>query len=206
MNYKCHTEKNGSEFWSFNAAGVTYRNDDGSGRQEIISCLPKGGYIDVALVPYDYNGSPAYHINVDNKTVGNVPANIAAVFAEKSSSGYLISITAIGVHGGPDRIAEDDIDNECDDDYEPRYYGVHLTVKLISPVEQNEKDTQTKGLEFSDKSPEQITFERDRLAENKKSKQETSAEKAIRIRRLAIKIAAAAIFLIWIVSNIIAKL
>lgn len=202
MNYKCHTEKNGSEFWSFNAAGVTYQNDDGSSRQKIISELPTSGCVDAVLVPYDYNGSPAYHIKLDNKTIGNVPANIAAVFEQKSACGYLMVITTAGVHGGPDKVIGDDIDDECDEDDEQHYYGVHLTVKLISPSEQNGEDVPTPQ-DTRRQPPRQESFERS--TENAGRKKETSAEKAIRIRRLAIKIAAVAILTIWILSRIINK-
>lgn len=52
-----------------------------------------------------------------------------------------MEITAAGIHGGPSADFDDD-----DDDGEPRYYGVHLTVKLISPTEQKIRSiTETDG-------------------------------------------------------------
>lgn len=59
--------------FSFHAAGVTFKNDDGTSRQRYISELYDGQRL--YLVPYEYEGSPAYHI-VDccDHCIGNVPS------------------------------------------------------------------------------------------------------------------------------------
>ena len=44
MNYTKTIEKYGSELWSFNVAGVTFRNKDGEERQEIIESIARNQY------------------------------------------------------------------------------------------------------------------------------------------------------------------
>ena len=126
MNYTKTIEKYGSELWSFNVAGVTFRNKDGEERQEIIERLHVGCEYNVRIERYTYNGEPAYYVYINSKIVGNVPRNVAAAFAAKEDADFWVLTTKAGIHGGP----------ECDDeDYEDRSYGVHMTVKLVSPAE-----------------------------------------------------------------------
>lgn len=141
MNYSKNIDSYGSEFWSFNAAGVSYPNKDGTLRQDIIGALNCGSHYNCRIDEYLYQEEKAYYIVIDGKIVGNVPRNIAKEFAAKSAAGYIMEITAAGIHGGPSADFDDD-----DDDGEPRYYGVHLTVKLISPTEQKIRSiTETDG-------------------------------------------------------------
>lgn len=142
MNYSKNIDSYGSEFWSFNAAGVSYPNKDGTLRQDIIGALNCGSHYNCRIDEYLYQEEKAYYIVIDGKIVGNVPRNIAKEFAAKSAAGYIMEITAAGIHGGPSADFDDD-----DDDGEPRYYGVHLTVKLTSPTEQKIKSiTETDGV------------------------------------------------------------
>lgn len=61
------------DFMYFRAAGVTFENDDGSSRQRYISKLYEGQQL--FLVPYEYEGSPAYHItDCYDHCIGNVPS------------------------------------------------------------------------------------------------------------------------------------
>lgn len=136
MNYSKNIDSYGSEFWSFNAAGVSFPNKDGTLRQDIIGALNCGSHYNCRIDEYLYQEEKAYYIVIDGKIVGNVPRNIAKEFAAKSAAGYIMEITAAGIHGGPSADFDDD-----DDDGEPRYYGVHLTVKLISPIEQKIKSS-----------------------------------------------------------------
>ena len=56
-------------------AGVTFRNDDGSSRQDILRsiCAGKGrGQSEATLEQYDYNGSPAIRVITPAGCVGNV--------------------------------------------------------------------------------------------------------------------------------------
>lgn len=116
----------GLETRRFNAVGVTFRNEDGEARQEIIARLQRGGEYSVRLERYEYEGEPAYHIIIDSKVIGNVPKDLAAEFAQKEDNDYWLLISAAGIHGGS---AADG------DDYEDRSYGVHMTVKIVSPAE-----------------------------------------------------------------------
>ena len=156
MNYSKNIDSYGSEFWSFNAAGVSYPNKDGTLRQDIIGALNCGSHYNCRIDEYLYQEEKAYYIVIDGKIVGNVPRNIAKEFAAKSAAGYIMEITAAGIHGGPSADFDDD-----DDDGEPRYYGVHLTVKLISPTEQKIKSiTETDGV-YAVGEPERHSSVRD---------------------------------------------
>ena len=136
MNYTKHTEGYGSERWDFNAAGVTFRNEDGTERQEIISRLHGDTEYTVRLERFEHQKCPAYRILINGQVIGNVPKNIAAQFAEKEDGGFWICPISFGVHGGPSL----DFDAEnFDDEDEELSYGVHIVVKLISPEEQKAK-------------------------------------------------------------------
>lgn len=126
MNYTKTIEKYGSELWSFNVAGVTFRNKDGEERQEIIERLHVGCEYNVRIERYTYNGEPAYYVYINSKVVGNVPRNVAAAFAAKEDDDFWVLPVKAGIHGGS---------AYEDEDYEDRSYGVHMTVKLASPAE-----------------------------------------------------------------------
>lgn len=123
MNYTKNANDYGSEFWSFNVAGVSFRNEDGEDRQQIIRRLPRDGECNIQLVRYTYEGEPAYHVVMDGKTVGNVPRNIAAEFATKDDEDFWLVTTAAKIHGGDGG----------------NYYGIDMTVKAISPAEREAK-------------------------------------------------------------------
>lgn len=56
-------------------AGVTFKNDDGISRQNILKDLKaRGGYdADLELEEYEYKGKPAIRVLVDGEQIGNVP-------------------------------------------------------------------------------------------------------------------------------------
>lgn len=136
MNYTKHTEGFSSERWDFNAAGVTFCNEDGTKRQEIISRLHSDTEYKVRLERFEYQKCPAYHILVNDQIIGNVPKKIASQFAEKEDEGFWICPVCLGVHGGPNF----DFDpGDFEDEDEAPSYGVHIVVKLISPEEQSAK-------------------------------------------------------------------
>lgn len=56
-------------------AGVTFRNNDGSSRQENLSYCISGG--DVTFEHYTYKGEPAYAVYCGGLQIGNLPADIA---------------------------------------------------------------------------------------------------------------------------------
>lgn len=204
MNYSKNIDSYGSEFWSFNAAGVSYPNKDGTLRQDIIGALNCGSHYNCRIDEYLYQGEKAYYIVIDGKIVGNVPRNIAKEFAAKSAAGYIMEITAAGIHGGPSADFDDD-----DDDGEPRYYGVHLTVKLISPTEQKIRSiTETDGA-YAVGEPERHSSVRDEPTdEHIESLESNSPPKKIK-KRLSFLGTAAILLLAFVVltgiSNALAK-
>lgn len=203
MNYSKNIDSYGSEFWSFNAAGVSFPNKDGTLRQDIIGALNCGSHYNCRIDEYLYQEEKAYYIVIDGKIVGNVPRNIAKEFAAKSAAGYVMAITAAGIHGGP----EPDFDD--DDDGEPRYYGVHLTVKLISPTEQKIKNiTGTDGV-YAVGEPERHSSARDERTDKYiESPESNSPPKKIK-KRLSFLGTAAILLLAFMVltgiSNALAK-
>lgn len=137
MNYTKYTEGFNSERWSFNAAGVTFRNEDGTERQEIISHLHGNTEYAVRIERFEYHKNPAYRILINGQVIGNVPKNIASQFAEKEDEGFWICPVSFGIHGGP----KFDFDPEdFEDEGEAPSYGVHIVIKLISPEEQKVKN------------------------------------------------------------------
>lgn len=203
MNYSKNIDSYGSEFWSFNAAGVSFPNKDGTLRQDIIGALNCGSHYNCRIDEYLYQEEKAYYIVIDGKIVGNVPRNIAKEFAAKSAAGYVMAITAAGIHGGPSADFDDD------DDGEPRYYGVHLTVKLISPTEQKIKNiTGTDGV-YAVGEPERHSSVRDeRTDEHIESLESNSPPKKIK-KRLSFLGTVAILLLAFMVltgvSNALAK-
>lgn len=64
-------------YMTFRVAGVTFQNDDGTSRQEIISKLRQkhtsGESMQANLKEFSYNNKPALAVFIDGKQVGNVP-------------------------------------------------------------------------------------------------------------------------------------
>ena len=59
-----------------NIVGVTYNNDDGSSRQELLKTLKNNEQLH--LQEYVFNGKPAYYVlNSNNKCLGNLSQDIA---------------------------------------------------------------------------------------------------------------------------------
>ena len=56
--------------------GVTFKNDDGTDRQEILATVYTGDALD--LKPYKYNGAPAMAVMHANGCIGNIKADLAA--------------------------------------------------------------------------------------------------------------------------------
>ena len=66
----------------FNIAGVTFKNDDGTNRQDLLKeVLASGADCDVTFEEYEYNGKPAVRILYDRQhMLGNVPARMVGEF------------------------------------------------------------------------------------------------------------------------------
>ena len=57
-----------------NIAGVTFNNDDGSSRQQILAdVMARGGEVEVTLDEFYYKGSQAVRVLVDGRCIGNIP-------------------------------------------------------------------------------------------------------------------------------------
>lgn len=61
--------------------GVTYNNDDGENRQDILSRM--SGDEDITVEKYTYNGEPAAYIKWGDKIIGNLSADLARDLAAK---------------------------------------------------------------------------------------------------------------------------
>lgn len=118
----------GSELRRFNVVGVTFKNKDGEDRQSIIERLQVGAEYNVRLERYLYEGEPAYYVVINEKVVGNVPKSLAAQFSAKEDQDCWLLITNAGVHGGGPMDDDDEFPEE-------KSYGVHVTVKIVSPAE-----------------------------------------------------------------------
>ncbi len=64
--------------------GVTYRNSDGSSRQENLSYCITGGNIE--LEHFTYRGAPAYSVSCGGLQIGNLPADLARDLYELDDS------------------------------------------------------------------------------------------------------------------------
>lgn len=61
--------------------GVTYNNEDGTNRQDILAAMT--GLEHLTIEKYSYNGEPAAYVKWDNKTLGNLSAELAKDLARK---------------------------------------------------------------------------------------------------------------------------
>ena len=62
----------------FKVAGVTFNNDDGSSRQEILkNIVDNGGSADATFKEYEFNGKPAIAVYADGKCIGSIPRGSA---------------------------------------------------------------------------------------------------------------------------------
>ncbi|MEH2951403.1 hypothetical protein VV089_00145 [Candidatus Merdisoma sp. JLR.KK011] len=80
--------------------GVTYDNDDGSSRQEILSRTDR---CDPLFIDYfEYCGSPAYSVNnLDGETIGNLPKELSAEIYKKYPDSSL-DARVVDILGGDD--------------------------------------------------------------------------------------------------------
>lgn len=61
--------------------GVTFDNDDGESRQDILSRMD--GSEEITVEKYTYNGEPAAYVKWDGKILGNLSAKLAKDLAER---------------------------------------------------------------------------------------------------------------------------
>lgn len=61
--------------------GVTFNNEDGENRQDILSRM--SGSEDITVEKYTYNGEPAAYVKWGDKVIGNLSAELAGNLARK---------------------------------------------------------------------------------------------------------------------------
>lgn len=69
----------------FSVAGVTFDNEDGTSRQQILKGFYENrGYSkrDISLQQYEYNGAPAVYVVAKGKIIGNVPKEYTDVIID----------------------------------------------------------------------------------------------------------------------------
>ena len=79
--------------------GVTFNNEDGENRQDILSKM--SGSEDITVEKYTYNGEPAAYVKWGDKVIGNLSAELAGDLARKyPKARYTAEILEIsgGVH------------------------------------------------------------------------------------------------------------
>lgn len=77
--------------------GVTFQNDDGSDRQEILSYCFFGDQLE--LRPFVYDGAPAYAVFDGGEQIGNIPADTAQVI-HTQAAGLVIRAEISEITGG----------------------------------------------------------------------------------------------------------
>lgn len=79
--------------------GVTYDNEDGENRQDILSSMT--GNEEIEVEKYIFNGEPAAYVKCGNKVLGNLAAELAKDLAEKyPDARYTAEILEISGGGG----------------------------------------------------------------------------------------------------------
>lgn len=86
----------------FKVVGVTFNNDDGTSRQEILRKIkgkepPFNGSVRYTLRVYTYEGKPAVAVEANGVTIGNVPKDKSAYVAEQIRN---IQSVSVEVYGG----------------------------------------------------------------------------------------------------------
>lgn len=79
--------------------GVTYENEDGENRQDILSRM--SGDEDITVEKYTYNGEPAAYVKWGDKVLGNLSAELAKDLERKyPKARYTAEILEISGGGG----------------------------------------------------------------------------------------------------------
>lgn len=92
-------------------AGVSYNNEDGTSRQDILRLCCAGD--EIALEYFEYKGSPAYAVYTQHGQIGNLPADISKTI-DRQYSGCIIQGTIRFRTGG----------------YDGLYFGCELLLKV----------------------------------------------------------------------------
>lgn len=121
--------------------GVTFKNEDGSKRQDILEELSDRygndvEILDVELEQYLYQGDPAYHVIIDGRIVGNLNNNLAKeIYLLKEEKSYSVWVDSAWIVGGGESYY---------DENEKLNYGARLKLCLASPEESKRISDQIK--------------------------------------------------------------
>ena len=87
-------------FMEIPVVGVTYQNDDGSDRQKFLRSFALGHerIETIMFNEYQYNNEPALYVLVNDKIVGNVPANLVKALIDISTKDF--EVTNYEITGG----------------------------------------------------------------------------------------------------------
>ena len=120
------------EFYRVKTVGVTFNNDDGTSRQELIRKLYyheppfTNKEIELALEEYEYRGEPAFKVLVDGYQLGNLSrADAKSMEENKDRCVTLCGAEIVGGDTPKDDFFDDDYDDDNDDDDDPLDY-LHL--------------------------------------------------------------------------------
>lgn len=141
------------EFYRVKTVGVTFKNDDGTSRQELIRKMYykdppfDGKEFPLELDPYEYQGAPAFRVLFNGYQIGNLSKEDAQYFNDNMDR--YVTLCGAKIVGG-DTPTEDDFfrenhdESEDYDDYgghdkhecgdyhrEPLSWGFHFNIKLI---------------------------------------------------------------------------
>lgn len=120
------------EFYRVKTVGVTFNNDDGTSRQELIRKLYyheppfANKEIELALEEYEFRGEPAFKVLADGYQLGNLSRADAKYMEEnKDRCVTLCGAEIVGGDTPKDDFFDDDYDDDNDDDDDPLDY-LHL--------------------------------------------------------------------------------
>lgn len=131
------------------AVGVTFNNKDGESRQAILKEFndvygDHVSFLDIRLKRYTFQGKPAFHVVLEDKIIGNLPADLAEQVAEYRAEGYRITPRDPKIIGGliEDWDAFYDSENE-DDEFDVELKEVNWGLSFYLDVDYPVKDEPT---------------------------------------------------------------
>ncbi len=108
------------DHFSVKVKGVTFNNDDGSSRQEILSCCCAGER--VGFRRFQYEGSPAFAVSTEYGEIGCLPAELASSIDYAYGPESYLCGTIGEITGGYDNL----------------YYGCILDLCVYGPVQKED--------------------------------------------------------------------
>lgn len=93
-------------------AGVSFDNEDGSSRQDILSTMSGGERL--TIEKYTFKGKPAAYVKYNGKTIGNLAADLAQDI-ERQHPNATITARALDITGGGERTIGCNIEIEIAD-------------------------------------------------------------------------------------------